>query len=1006
MNFPTKSKKKYSDNNSIQPVNALINKNEIIRLRQDPNRYYLKGNIQLIIAANNISPTDDIIVIALADQDTPDTCALLVSENSYSLISLSDSGNIWYGKIQPTELWQKTNMLTLSLEKNKVCYFQSFGKANSTFLVPCSTLPISENFFLKGSVQQMNSAYKDFVPDYSEGSLFGKNIFGVTTNVEMHGMKTVSIRSKFKQGTKDDFTEGVERDESLMLLLKGQVGDVGVAANIYDSSVDMGEANKNNIDIHDKNWDLYFGEYTAYLDKAEFTAFNKLQDGVKGTLQDGLFNYILMKSESKGTSAHDQITGKNSQGPYKTSFQPIIIRSERVVLRGKVLVRDTDYTLDNTLGEITFKQDYILDTEVFTIDYEYANTLYKKNFTALRGEYVSSNNNEHYSITYLQEADENDGDTSAQSIAPQSHTMYGIEGQYSPLPNLSMQSELSLSNQNLDTNHPGYELSDIAWKQFFNYSNSIYSIKYLIRNVGSNFYSLGNPAIHPGQNTYCFDLAFSPVKSWQNHILQNKDSYILNDGEISETLSDMKTSYGSAYIGAYSRDNRDFSSSINLQEKLQTRYSTGIKYGLACVEVAPEYSLEKIEDYYDPSSSYTNQIAQLSTSLVGIDAVKLATNLEIQQRDLVSNQSFTRKVYSLSTEMSPISSVALDGTAKYVSDTEEGDSALADMNYSFSPMKQLKVNGNFNEETLLETFGTQNYKVAHFDSACKITLKPLSDLTLKASYRPSSAQIMDLANLSYDDKRITQYSADYSLQGILNNSISYKQSTRIDLDQNQIPTATISLDENKETWLVQSNFRTEEHDINYSLEINKENTAKLLSSTTSNIYEHYLFSQVTHYLDYTYQISSILKLGLNYKNDLSESLYAIDTSSNTNMLIETIGASSEWQATKYLILKLTASGAKSTDLSGVLPLTYLAIPRLDITYKPFNGMVTTAMIEKTNSLSGQEVQKTRISLNLRFNTSFAQLLDFTCSTQVDYEHSIVPTYYETLDMLVKLTMIF
>ncbi len=804
--------------------------------------------------------------------------------------------------------------------------------------------------------------------------------------LDMHGMKTMSMRSKYKQGTKDDFIEGVQRDESLMLNIKGKVGSLNVAANVYDSSVDLGNTNKNNIELKNDDWELYFGEYLAYLDKTEFTSFSKLQDGVKGVFRDHPFQYTVMKAESKGISAHDNLNGQNSQGPYKTTYKPIVVRSEHVTLRGRVLERDTDYTLDNELGELTFKHDFVQDSEMIYIDYEYSDSQYKKSFSAFRWEYVPTRDDEHYTLTYLSLTD----------TSPMSHTMIGLEGKYSLWPDTQMQTEIAYSSKQTETG--------MAFKQVLAFVTENTDINFTIKRVSDAFYALGNPAIRPGQSTALIDVSVMPLPDWRHHYFESDNTYVYQDGEVAEHIYDYHTNMSNLNVSAYRRSYTDFSNSLNMQETIQERVGANYRFRWGFLENAPGGRLEKMTDRFNVSGNYTNYIASLESSLTGLENVKLAMNVEYQERHLINDQTFNRQVYALSSELEPLDHYTFDGVAKFVKDSQEGDSALADVNYAFLFTKQVKVDGNINIETLRETINTTDYKVARVDEMVKVTLKPWSDIVLKYLVRPSFAELPE--GIRYEDKVVKQYSLDYTMLSNMNHSVSFKQSTRRSLDRNQIPTVSLSLNENKDTWLVQSNIHFDEHDMTYSLELNKENTDRLMSTLTVNGYENYDAFQVIHNLDYGYQISDILKAGINYKNDYSRSLYSLDTSANIDQLTETVAINSEWQTNPALTLKLTASAAKATDFLGVNPVTYLLIPRVDVTFRPFKGCVLSSFVEKTSSMSGQETQKHRASLNVKYNLALIQLLECSFSSQVDYEKSMLPLSYETVDMLVKMTLVF
>ena len=143
----------------------------------------------------------------------------------------------------------------------------------------------------------------------------------------------------------------------------------------------------------------YFERKMNYADEAKGT--------VRGTL-----------STTRGEYANEQIAAlEGVQGPYRIGagrsnlYSVILAGTEKVYLNGERLKRgaDFDYTIDYSLGEITFTKQQLIrqETRIF-VEYEYIEQGYNRSLIASEAEIMSNDQRFAFRTMYSREAD-NDG---------------------------------------------------------------------------------------------------------------------------------------------------------------------------------------------------------------------------------------------------------------------------------------------------------------------------------------------------------------------------------------------------------------------------------------------------------------------------------------------------------------------------------------------------------------------------------------------------------------------
>lgn len=130
-----------------------------------------------------------------------------------------------------------------------------------------------------------------------------------------------------------------------------------------------------------------FGDYNTNMTETELTRYSRRLSGFKTEYSGERFEVVGFAAETNQGFAKDEIAANGNSGGYATSYAPVVINSEviivetrdrvrsDVVLDTKVLTRHFDYTIDYLTGEIIFRlpisaTDTMLNPNVVVVDYE------------------------------------------------------------------------------------------------------------------------------------------------------------------------------------------------------------------------------------------------------------------------------------------------------------------------------------------------------------------------------------------------------------------------------------------------------------------------------------------------------------------------------------------------------------------------------------------------------------------------------------------------------------
>lgn len=907
---------------------------------------------------------------------------------------------LWVGQVQFPESLPNPLPVGLALQKDSGTFYKAFdldAVAKNPYLTEnqrsLSSLGVTPN----GISDSVSMNFKSISTRYSDTNLLDTPFGKVTGNLTAKGVKTIAVRARFKSGDKSDFTEGITRDENLNITIGGRVANTEVKANIQESSVKLDDANHNSLELKNDSGELDFGEYQVGLNAGEFSSFSKRLNGVKGVAHIGDYHVTAMMSDSKGTSAHDKIYGQNAQGPYSVSQRPIIVNSEQVRYNGQVLRRDTDYSVDYELGQITFKTQFIPVDDLFTVDYEYSDTVFRRNFVAFRTEYSPTSNANHWGATYLGLSES--GDSPTAGISPRSHSQFGVDTRWQVVPGISLASESAVSDH---SGRRGFAIKQglMAESPSFNFSGSV-------KKISASFEPVGNPAIFPGQWGTEASAEWKPATAITIKGDQSFNQYPKNGTMVQNQLISTSEKWGFATYSFLTRHDRDMSVSGNYFDKRLTRNRVGVTSTWGWIEWSPAYQVERSTDAVNPSANATRSAVQLYSRLMGFDQFQLASEVEIQhqQRDLLGDND--RKSYGINAQIEPFSNATFEGSTKVVDDQSDGVSALGTIGYSLKPSKEWRFTGTYNLETLLQPFDSGTYRIMNHQANIGFGYTPIPGISLSYRSKPSFSEIKPLHNLRYDDRWVQQYGVDLDLIENWSWQSELKTTTRTALDVHLIPNAIPQLVTSENVWVVQNHYQLDSKtQIVQTFEKNtvRSETKQILA--TANVTDFSGQSSDKHEIKLTSQVHPKLKLGVGARLDDLVYTSTFSPSANQNQDTESLETEAEWLTTDQLTTKLSTSASKTNYRLGNLPTTYFATPRIEFRYQPNSEWLFSSLFEFTYSWAGQPIRRKKASLAVKYDTPIQNVLNSSITAQVDYENESAPKVYDTWDSLLKMTLIF
>ena len=969
-----------------------------IQQSQNPNYFYYTGELRLVAIPRPIEPGQPCYVVAKLKEPADRIEVWTSATDQYQIDPVSDT--LWAGQIRVPTSTAKTLPIAVVIQSGEGTFYKAYTldvSAKNPYLMEEQLALNAFGVTPNGFSNTVSMNFQSVGHRLTDNNLLNTPFGPVTGNLTVKGIKTISVRAKFKSGTKDGFTEGMTRDENLNITVAGKAANTDVKATFQDSSVKLDDSNHNSVELKNEHGELIFGEYQMGLAGGEFSSFSKRLNGVKGVGHLGEFNVYAMISEAKGSATHDKIYGQNSQGPYSLTQRPIIVNSERISYKGKLLKRDVDYSIDYELGQITFKTDFVSATDLFTVDYEYSDALFRKNFAAFRAEYAPTTNTNAIGVTYLGLSES--GDSPTPGIQPRSHSQVGIDSRWELQPGLSITNEAAISD------HAGTK--GVAFKQGVLAKSDQAEFSGAVKKIGESFEPVGNPSLYPGLFGTEFRGEWTPTASFSVKGSQELNRYPKNGTAVQNQVWSTAEQYGPVSHSFLHRSDRDLSTSGNYFDKRLTRNKVGLRTEFGVISLEPAYQIERSTDAENPTVNATNASIFLHANLLGVDRIQLASDIEWQRQQLDFQGQNSRNSYALSAAVEPLANYSFNGTAKLVDDQRDGTSALSTLGYTLKPTRQIRLNGNYDLETLLMQFDVAKYRVMKHQANFGFGVQPMSGVELSYRYKPSFSEVKPLQNLRYDDRLVRQYGIDLDYFANWTLQSELKSTSRKTLNTHQFPASVAQSSGIEDALIVQNTYRlSEQTSLSHTFESEIKSANDLQTSVTPNVTDQTNQTSQKQEAKLSSQLTPDIKTGLGIRLEDLIFTSTFSPSANQNQVTQSLDTEAEWQMNPQLTTKLSTATSKTVDHLGRNPDTYFAVPRLDFRYRPTHEWTFTGFLEITQSWAGQPIRRKRASFAAKYDTLIQDVLNTTISGQIDYENETAPTQYDTWDALMKMSLIF
>jgi len=339
--------------------------------------------------------------------------------NEYFLKSVSIIPNSEIVKLNKQLLSEKDYILNLgegklSFSQNlKVNLFDTVYISYQTF-----RLSLRKEFKRRSLIVQYDNLLSDSIrvakiesSGFTSDAIFGQNI-----------RKSGSIVRGFTVGTNKDFT----LESGLRLQLSGQLSDeIEVVAALTDQNTPiqpegntetLDELDKVFIEVRHPNAIGTFGDYDYNENVGEFGKVSRKLQGLKGELIFDNINVVGAVAGSRGKFTTNQFNGQDGvQGPYRLLGENnennivVIAGSEKVYIDGVEMKRgeNNDYTIEYANAEITFTPSRLITSASrITVDFEYIDRQYQRNFFAGNVKTEHFNNRLKLSVGFFQESDD------------------------------------------------------------------------------------------------------------------------------------------------------------------------------------------------------------------------------------------------------------------------------------------------------------------------------------------------------------------------------------------------------------------------------------------------------------------------------------------------------------------------------------------------------------------------------------------------------------------------
>ena len=623
----------------------------------------------------------------------------------------------------------------------------------------------------------------------SEEALFG--------GLQMKGSKSINFVSRSIEGSKEGFTGGYTREESLRLNISGKVDkDTDVDADFISTSSSGTTAttlteDKVSVLVRHASTEVYYGDMIADFNDTEFARMNKSLSGVKVTGDYGKWGFEALYSTPRGDSKYFKSYGNNTQGPYNLGFAPVVVDSDRVLLNGTEQKRGDDYTIDYQAGTITFRHAIVLNTWIIEVYYDYSETVFQHATVGLR--YRNQINDDlKMGFTYLDDSDQlyqasDIVESMNNTVEPVSHYLIGLDGS-GKVWNTQFNSELAYSNMDLNILDPG-EVRQIgkAFKLDTVTDQGPFDLQTNFKRVGPFFTAISDasPKQDEWQNGAVLD--YRPSSVYFAEAGYQHDDYSLLGTRYLTEYTDFKSKFTPSDIPTlnyYYHQNLDSNDPVLTTpiDRLTTKHNvdSSYRYGFLVSNIGGGYE-EWVN--HEPSREVTiYKTVNFGTATYGLDKISASGNIELKDTQLPNDTNPYTKTYTANVSVTPTPNYFGSLTSQVVDDSIGGTTNVTDLNYRASPFNNFSTDGKYTIQSVQEDFNGTSEGVTKQTGSFRFDLRPADTVRFRYYYKPNFTRVERSDSFSFNDL-VNQGEFSYAPLRELSTSIVYKTENTMNIDR-------------------------------------------------------------------------------------------------------------------------------------------------------------------------------------------------------------------------------
>lgn len=596
------------------------------------------------------------------------------------------------------------------------------------------------------------------------------------------GAKSLSFTSRSLEGSREGYSPGLSREESLRLSVAGRANETEIEANLISTSVAGSNQNyqrddKVSILVKRASTEAYFGDFTADLNETEFATLNKVLSGVRLKGEYGLWNVKALYSSPKGQSRLARFYGDGTQGPYRLgAAQKVVVNSERLTVDGEPQRRGDDYTIDYDAGTVTFKRRTILPTIVVEVNFDDAASNYQHVTYALRPT-LNLSPNAKLGATLINDADGLQGVTSVTTAEtlPQSHYLVGVDGSL-VTDSGAYSGELAYSDLNPDL-YAGTLPSQRgkAYKLVVSQQLGTIGLTGALKKIDPEFAAISDPSPKQDLWQYGGGVSYRPnslfgarYKTDYQRYLQAGTSYRteLNSAGAGLTPDNWPSL---EYEYSQTSDSNDPVSGASISRVI-TRKAGESNWRLGPLSTSIKAAREEWVNN-SPSLEATNyNKANFGLATLGNDRLAMTSNVELEDREEPSGARPTKKRYVINLAATPNRALFTTLNLDHSDDSALGATDVADLAYRVEASDYFRTDGKYSISSVTEDFATTE-AVSKQNGSLAFDLRPSRWLRFKYTFKPNFTKLLRLDRITYFNEQsqaeVNVVPNNYALIGLL-----------------------------------------------------------------------------------------------------------------------------------------------------------------------------------------------------------------------------------------------